>query len=131
MSAVNILKKAAGHLKDRAATYDKPNGQTRIELAYIYMKRHPRATAQQLHNLTGIHIATIREAARLYGRQLPSAPPNRPAQEKAKEVLSDNPGMSKAEAAKLAGVSIPSVTAAGAALGYTFRTGPRTKNRQA
>lgn len=108
---------------------DNPRGQTRIELAYIYMKRHPKATAQQLHNLTGIHIGVIRDAARLYGWQLPPASRNRPAQEKAKEILSDNPGMSKVEAAELAGVSIPSVTAAGTVLGYKFRTGPKTKSR--
>lgn len=33
MSAVNILEKAASHLKDRAATYDKPEGERSIGAA--------------------------------------------------------------------------------------------------
>lgn len=30
MSAIELLEKAAGHLKDRAATYDKPEGERSI-----------------------------------------------------------------------------------------------------
>lgn len=33
MSAIDLLEKAAGHLKDRAATYDKPEGERSIGAA--------------------------------------------------------------------------------------------------
>ena len=33
MSAVELLEKAAGHLKDRAATYDNPEGERSISAA--------------------------------------------------------------------------------------------------
>lgn len=33
MSAIELLEKAAGHLKDRAATYDKPEGERSIGAA--------------------------------------------------------------------------------------------------
>ena len=33
MSATELLEKAAGHLKDRAATYDKPGGERSISAA--------------------------------------------------------------------------------------------------
>lgn len=33
MSAIELLEKAAGHLKDRAATYDNPEGERSISAA--------------------------------------------------------------------------------------------------
>lgn len=55
MSAVNILEKAAGHLKDRADTYDKPDGERSIG-----------ATVQAFNAITGDGLMNSEERGWLF-----------------------------------------------------------------
>ena len=55
MSAVNILEKAAGHLKDRASTYDKEDGERSIG-----------ATVQAFNAITGDGLMNSEERGWLF-----------------------------------------------------------------
>lgn len=55
MSAVDILEKAAGHLKDRADTYDKPDGERSIG-----------ATVQAFNAITGDGLMNSAERGWLF-----------------------------------------------------------------
>lgn len=55
MSAVDILEKAAGHLKDRAATYDRPEGERSIG-----------ATVQAFNAITGDGLMNSEERGWLF-----------------------------------------------------------------
>lgn len=55
MSAVNILEKAAGHLKDRADTYDSPDGERSIG-----------ATVQAFNAITGDGLMNSEERGFLF-----------------------------------------------------------------
>lgn len=55
MSAVNILEKAAGHLKDRADTYDRPDGERSIG-----------ATVQAFNAITGDGLMSSEERGWLF-----------------------------------------------------------------
>ena len=65
MKAPEILDKAAQHMRDRAATYDKPEGERSMGLTVVIFNLH-HGTA--LTEAQGWHLMQILKDVRLFAR---------------------------------------------------------------